>query len=38
MQSYASMLENVVRGHPAQYLWFHDLWRDKKPTTVINID
>ncbi|KDO29471.1 hypothetical protein SPRG_20058 [Saprolegnia parasitica CBS 223.65] len=28
MQSYADIVSACVRQAPAQYMWFHDLWRD----------
>ncbi|RLN91055.1 hypothetical protein BBJ28_00004360 [Nothophytophthora sp. Chile5] len=30
VQTYASMLEQVVVEHPEQYLWMHDLWNEKR--------
>ncbi|KAF0692916.1 Aste57867_16064 [Aphanomyces stellatus] len=28
MQQYATLWSGLVRAHPSQYLWFHNLWKD----------
>ncbi|KAE9044770.1 hypothetical protein PR003_g2116 [Phytophthora rubi] len=30
VQTYASMMENLVLDYPEQYLWMHDLWNVKR--------
>ena len=29
-QEYTSVLESIIREHPAQWLWMHDRWRSKR--------
>ncbi|KAF4316566.1 hypothetical protein BBO99_00006079 [Phytophthora kernoviae] len=35
VQTYASMLDQVVIGNPGQYLWMHDLWNTKHCATML---
>ena len=32
-QKYTSVLESIIREHPAQWLWMHDRWRSKPQQT-----